>query len=308
LHPLIERGDAGAAQRAARLVAELSPEAGQALMADPANLDPANFAPALGKLLGIEPPVPPPSVQNLGGGVQAVMQGNKVVGSPQWPQRAPLQGPESFSYTTDDTGALLATGNRGTIRETGRRGAQKAGGASAVTVGPNGEMIVTPAKTNDVMRTASGFAARMDAAEKNLGEYTPSTKDYMAASRVMSGGPLMASLANSVVSKEGQLYYQAAADWVRSKLRKESGAVISPEEMAQEIKTYFPVPGDSPKTIAQKKQARAQAYEAMLTQAGGAVTPEAGAVKPPVVGENRKGYIYIGGDPAKRDNWVKSRE
>lgn len=128
-------------------------------------------------------------------------------------------------------------------------------------------------------RTAANYLGRMREAEKLLGNYTPSLTDFVSASRTMSGGPLMAGIANSVTSPRGQAYYQAAADWVRAKLRKESGAVISPEEMAQEIKTYFPVPGDGPDTVRQKKQAREQAMAGMKEMAGRAQAPNASESK-----------------------------
>ena len=226
-----------------------------------------------------EPPAQPPQVQDLGGGVRAVVQGGEIVGSPQWPQRAPLDG-GGGGYRQLSPDEVAAAGYpQGSIVEVGPKGQQslkyKPSEAMTVETGPNGERIVTPGKTNDVMRTASGFVARMSASEKLLGDYSPSAKDYIAGQKVMSSGPIVASLANKALSPAGQKYYQAAADWVRAKLRKESGAVIGPEEMAQEIKTYFPLPGDGPAVVAQKAQARAQALEALKTQAGGAVTPSA---------------------------------
>lgn len=117
-------------------------------------------------------------------------------------------------------------------------------------------------------RVAANYFARMEAAERSLGDYQPSTKDYVASDKVMSGSPLMAVAANSFVSPEGQVYYQAAADWVRAKLRKESGAVIPPSEMAQEIKTYFPLPTDDKETVRKKKAARLQAMAGMKQMAG----------------------------------------
>jgi len=120
-------------------------------------------------------------------------------------------------------------------------------------------------------RVSANYLARMEAAERLLGDYTPSMTDYLAAQQLMSGGAVRSGVANQVLSPEGQRYYQAAADWVRAKLRKESGAVISPEEMAQEIRTYFPVPGDTAATIEQKRRARLQAQEGMRQMAGTAV-------------------------------------
>jgi hypothetical protein len=152
---------------------------------------------------------------------------------------------------------------------------------------PNGQVLVprsqasgqTPAATREAPtegeRTSANYLGRMEEAEKLLGDYRPNMVDYVGATRTMTSGPMMAGVYNKAVSEEGQKFYQAAADWVRAKLRKESGAVISPEEMAQEIKTYFPVPGDTDATIKQKANARQQAMEGMKGMSGRAVQPAA---------------------------------
>jgi len=121
---------------------------------------------------------------------------------------------------------------------------------------------------------AANYAGRMGEAEKKLTEavYTPNAKEFILASKVMSGGATVAAVANANLSKEAKQYYYAAADWVRAKLRKESGASIPPDEMQQEIRTYFPMPNDGPDIIAQKAQARAQAL-AGVTQMAGSVKP-----------------------------------
>jgi hypothetical protein len=128
-------------------------------------------------------------------------------------------------------------------------------------------------------RTSANYFGRMQAAEGLLGDYQPSLMDYIAAGRVMNGGAVTGTIANNMLSPQGQKYYQAAADWVRAKLRKESGAVISPEEMAQEIKTYFPMPGDNKETIEQKKVSRQQAMSGMKEMGGRAVRDSAPATK-----------------------------
>jgi hypothetical protein len=73
---------------------------------------------------------------------------------------------------------------------------------------------------------------------------------------------------NPLASSEGQQYMQGQRNWVSANLRKESGAAIPDSEMANEIKKYFPQPGDSKEVIAQKRQARAVAEEGMMVQAG----------------------------------------
>jgi hypothetical protein len=91
--------------------------------------------------------------------------------------------------------------------------------------------------------------------------------------------PLIGKLgANVSRDAERQKYRQAQEDWVRSKLRKESGAVIADEEMDREIRVYFPQLGDKQAVIDQKKDARKVALSAMFKSAGRASAIPPGAV------------------------------
>ena len=155
-------------------------------------------------------------------------------------------------------------------------------------------------------RTSANYFDRMNAAEQYIGNTAPSSRDYLAAMNMIKGGAVRGMIGNSMLSNQGQQYYQGAMDWVRAKLRKESGAVIGEEEMAAEIKTYFPIPGDSPQTIEQKRVARLQAAEGMRSMAGrAAVAPrafanEAQAAAAAVRGEIKPGdEITVGGRKAR---------
>lgn len=158
-------------------------------------------------------------------------------------------------------------------------------------------------------RVAANYYGRMKEAEAILDrDFVPSTSQYIAARRLMSGNGLTSTMANNYLDPNAQSYYQAASDWVRAKLRKESGAVISPEEMEQEIKTYFPVPGDSKEVVAQKARARAQAQTGMERMGGRASSEysKPNAIKTaPRVGDTEDGYVFKGGDPSKPENWEK---
>lgn len=113
---------------------------------------------------------------------------------------------------------------------------------------------------------AANYANRMAQSENRMDEivskgYQPgSLKDYMAQS---------VPLGNYAMSPEAQTYRQAQEDWVRAKLRKESGAVIADEEMAREIRTYFPQPGDTPEVIEEKKKARKIATDSVIAETEG---------------------------------------
>jgi hypothetical protein len=64
------------------------------------------------------------------------------------------------------------------------------------------------------------------------------------------------------------MYLQAADAWVRAKLRDESGAAISEEEMAKEYSTFFPQFNDTPELIAEKARMRGKLTEQMGSASG----------------------------------------
>jgi hypothetical protein len=129
-------------------------------------------------------------------------------------------------------------------------------------------------------KAAAGFAERMVNAEGILGqlpsEALPTAGTSMAASVPFVGG----YLERQVMSGEQQKFKQAANDWIRAKLRKESGAAIGTQEMEQEYETYFPMPGDGPDVITQKAEARRIATQAMITNAGPVYRPQAAMPRP----------------------------
>lgn len=75
-------------------------------------------------------------------------------------------------------------------------------------------------------------------------------------------------LGNYLQSPEYRQYEQARRNFVNAILRRESGAVISDQEFANAERQYFPVPGDDPKTIEQKRQNRADAIAGLRIGSG----------------------------------------
>ena len=135
-------------------------------------------------------------------------------------------------------------------------------------------------------RNAAGFAARMTEATPLLDKLEKTGRPgYTSA--IAGGTPFIGgAMRTAVMTQDQQQYRQAQEDWVRAKLRKESGASIATDEMDKEIATYFPQPGESsPQVIAQKQRARAIATEGMNKAAGraaytSAVPPATAAIKP----------------------------
>lgn len=145
-----------------------------------------------------------------------------------------------------------------------------------VQFGNKGEIIRTPflpeAKPpTEAEATAAGYLTRMTAAEsllKQQGEAGYPTAATAAAARIPMVGDYTQRIAETPAQQQ---YRQAQEDWVRAKLRKESGAVIGKDEMDKEISTYFPKPGDSREAIAQKEQSRRVAMEGLSISAGRAM-------------------------------------
>jgi hypothetical protein len=124
----------------------------------------------------------------------------------------------------------------------------------------------------DSQLKAGGFYDRMI---QSVGIIDPleDVGEYPMYGSAMAGSiPFVGDIAKRVVmSPEQQRYQQAADDWIRAKLRQESGAVISDDEMRSEYNTYFPQPGDSKEVIAQKRKSRQTATNSMAKAAGPAV-------------------------------------
>ncbi len=142
-------------------------------------------------------------------------------------------------------------------------------------------------KFNEGQGKAAGFTDRMlqseailsgKAPETGIGPVTPGA-DTQGANLVeygISNTPYVPDVAkNKLHSKEYQQFDQAKRDFINAQLRRESGAAISPSEFDSANKQYFPVPGDSPEVIAQKRANRRVAVEAMGREGGQAYRPKA---------------------------------
>jgi hypothetical protein len=276
LYEPVKRGDPRAIQAAAQTISDISPEAFKELMADPANLAPANFGPALGRLLGIEEPGEL-AVKNLPGYGAVVTQGGQWKDGRPTPQ--PQQyGPESFSTELDDQGNILLVGNRGTIRETGRKGQVK--GGSGLVVNPDGTVSVNPDKASEGERVSAGYLDRMLNASSviespEFAEYRPTTEAFSGFAALLDDdtGIIGTNIANRFLNDTDRQYMGQALDFILAKMRKESGATIKGGEFRKEYINYFPMPNDSPKVLEQKARKRELALNQLRISGGRAVAP-----------------------------------
>jgi hypothetical protein len=124
---------------------------------------------------------------------------------------------------------------------------------------------------------ASNFAARMVEAERNTRKLLDGVdpidgtkgQKFGASDRdVALTASLPEAVRNMVISGPHQQYRQAAEQWIRAFLRKESGAAIGADEFKRDFVVYFPQPGDGPEVIKQKAVARASAMAGIAGEAG----------------------------------------
>ena len=132
-----------------------------------------------------------------------------------------------------------------------------------------------PGNATEGERNAAGYLMRMTEASKLIDQFEGSGAATYGTQTAAAVPFVGGAIRRAVMTPEQQQYRQAQEDWVRAKLRKESGASIATDEMDREIETYFPMPGEGKEVIAQKRKARATANAAMRQSSGRATTPEA---------------------------------
>ena len=152
----------------------------------------------------------------------------------------------------------------------------KAGGPAVPIMGPGGTQLkgVSGGKPTEGETNAAGFAQRMELAQ-SIFDKLPAGSQPGAGTRTLEAVPFIGGAMARQFAQDAntQMYDQAAQDWIRAKLRKESGAAIGVDEARQEYATYFPVVGDTAEKIAQKAEARRVVTLGMQKAAGKAYTP-----------------------------------
>lgn len=130
-------------------------------------------------------------------------------------------------------------------------------------------------KTTESERTSAGFLSRMRSAENQFAELESKYGDAIFPDETFSIMGNIPGIGGYVQGKLGgdaqNIYKQQTEDWIRAKLRKESGAVIGDDEMRREYSTYFPLPGDSAAVRRQKAQSRREAEKQFELSSGGAL-------------------------------------
>lgn len=163
----------------------------------------------------------------------------------------------------------MAAGREPLSRLEFKRAGQK---TQKLTVGPDGSVSLaegfgeTPAPpklTVDAGKN-TGFLIRLQDSQEILNSLEGKGTDFLQ----QNAEAVPFGLGNYMVDEDFQRFDQARRDFVNAILRRESGAVISDQEFANAEKQYFPVPGDSPEVIAQKRRNRENAIAGVRAGSG----------------------------------------
>lgn len=142
--------------------------------------------------------------------------------------------------------------------------------APAAPAQRQGMIPITGPKVTVDESKAGGFADRMVQADKDLAGVGDVATGWAGTfGNLVSDNDYIPDSAESrFMTSDFQKFDQARRAFINSQLRRESGAAIGKDEYANANKMYFPMPGDSKDTIAQKAAARQAAIKAMIRDAG----------------------------------------
>lgn len=134
----------------------------------------------------------------------------------------------------------------------------------AATQQMGGNIQITEPKVTLDEKKAMTFADRMTTS----GDIIDRLGDVATDKGEVMKSQIPLGIGNMLVSEDFQQFDQARRDFINAQLRRESGAVISPEEFDNANKQYFPQPGDGPEVLAQKARNRRIAIEGMIRDGG----------------------------------------
>ena len=126
-------------------------------------------------------------------------------------------------------------------------------------MGQDGKPITKTPKPTETETNAAGFASRMVAANAITSKLStgaqPKTGEAVLSAIPLIGNKIPEIIPEGVggLSKERRQYLQAANNFIRANLRKESGAAIGADEWTAEFVNYFPQYNDDAQTIKNKE-------------------------------------------------------
>lgn len=150
-----------------------------------------------------------------------------------------------------------------------RVGGVKARSGMSLTTNPDGTVTLTEGTVGNMPKLTesegrnSGFYGRGVESQQILNDLE--SQGTSLWNKTVGNLPVVGNFARS---EDAQRYDQAKRNFINAVLRRESGAVISPEEFANAEQQYFPQPGDGPEVIEQKRNNRDTTIQGLKVSSG----------------------------------------
>lgn len=184
------------------------------------------------------------------------IQGLKEAG-PEWRDATPEEMQRGIMQVNTKSGAYKMMPQNMKVRSDGQGGFTLSQGVGVGDESGPPDLTVEAGKN-------TGYYLRSQTANEVLNELeSQGTEFWQQQTENVPFG-----IGNYLRSPEFQKFDQARRNFINAVLRRESGAVISDAEFENGNKQYFPMPGDSPQVIAQKRQNRLDAIEGMRIGSG----------------------------------------
>lgn len=139
----------------------------------------------------------------------------------------------------------------------------EAPGQTETIYGPDGQPIVTRGPSKPLTEGQSKDNVFVTRAKGALAAFEPVSGALTSLGEQAAQGVPM--VGRYMQSDEFQVAMQAGQEFLAAVLRKDTGAAITPQEMAQYGTIYLPQPGDGAEVLKAKKEARARAIDAIQT-------------------------------------------
>lgn len=150
-----------------------------------------------------------------------------------------------------------------------RVGGVKARSGMSLTTNPDGTVTLTEGTVGNMPKLTesegrnSGFYGRGIESQNILNSLE--SEGTSVWNKTVGSLPVVGNFARS---EDAQKYDQAKRNFINAVLRRESGAVISPEEFANAEQQYFPQPGDGEEVIIQKRRNRDTTIQGLKVSSG----------------------------------------
>lgn len=163
-----------------------------------------------------------------------------------------------------------------------RVGGVKARSGMQLTTNPDGTVSLTEGPINSMPKLSESEG-------RNAGFYGRGVESHEILNKLEDQGTSIWNktagnlpvVGNFLRSEDAQKFDQAKRNFINAVLRRESGAVIAPEEFANADQQYFPQPGDGEEVIEQKRRNRETTIQGLKVSSGQganfAIPPQQGA-------------------------------